>query len=270
MGKDLTGMTFGRLLVLEENGRNKQGYKLWKCKCECGEYKTVRTSDLTSGVTRSCGCLRKESYQKNLTENKTIHGDSKKGNITRLYRIWCEMKGRCDNTKSSSYKDYGGRGIRYCDDWKEYINFKKWALGNGYKDDLSLDRIDVNGNYEPNNCRWADWITQANNRRDNTLIEIDGITKTMSEWSHLYNIDTATLSYRYHKMKLTGKDLLCNGRFEKRIIYKLDLDGNLLKTYYSTKELNNDGFERKHVMRCCRGERGSYKGYKWNMYNKIR
>lgn len=116
---------------------------------------------------------------------------------SRLYNIWVNMKGRCYNKNIDSYKNYGGRGISVCNEWKNnFKKFKEWSLNNGYKDDLTIDRIDVNGNYEPSNCRWVDMKTQGNNTRRNHLITFDGKTKTMTEWAEEIEISYTTLRKR--------------------------------------------------------------------------
>lgn len=160
--KDITGQIFGRLTAIECIGSNNRNSCLWLCKCSCGNTKIVDGNSLRMGRTRSCGCLDRE---KHITHpNRKTHGK----HDTRLYRIWKAMKSRCFNPNTESFKKwYGSNGIIVCDEWKNnFMAFYDWAMSNGYKDDLSIDRIDPLGNYEPCNCRWADAKTQANNKRN--------------------------------------------------------------------------------------------------------
>jgi hypothetical protein len=162
----LPGKRFGRLLVIEQvESLNYRARFL--CKCDCGRTKLVLAQSLLSGHVRSCGCLLSEASRKriesyNVSEGRETHGQTK----TRLYCIWEGIKTRCLKETHHSFPNYGGRGIKICPEWENsFIAFREWALANGYSADLSIDRIDVNGDYCPDNCRWVNSSTQAENKR---------------------------------------------------------------------------------------------------------
>lgn len=162
---DLSGCRFGHLLVLTKSDHvSKEGCHLWVCRCDCGKLTTVKSGNLRSGHTISCGCYMK----RRISETQSTHRDSHK----RLYNVWSNMKSRCYNPKSTFYKDYGGRGITVCDEWKyDYSTFRDWAFRNGYDSEAArgvctIDRINVDGNYCPENCRFVSMKVQRHNRRD--------------------------------------------------------------------------------------------------------
>lgn len=194
--EDLTGKRFGRLTVMYQNGfkykPSGQRNVLWHCKCDCGNEKDIPANTLRNGSSKSCGCLNRELA----IERATIHGGCKNGTVENIYKIWSNMEARCYQTSSVRYKEYGGRGIKICDSWLDYSNFREWALKNGYKPGLSIDRIDVNGNYCPENCRWATAIEQANNTRRNLYITAFGTTKTLAEWAREMGVDSRTIQQR--------------------------------------------------------------------------
>lgn len=185
---DLTGQKFGLLKVLglEETNTRKT---YWKCLCECGNIKTVRSDSLQCGAIKSCGCIKKQQDRINLTAN---HSHKMSG--TRLYHIWQNMKSRCSNPNNQDYQRYGGRGIAVCKEWENsFSEFMKWANKNGYSETLSIDRIDYNGNYEPNNCRWATPKQQSNNRSSNHLVTIGKETMNISQWCEKYGIKLSVI-----------------------------------------------------------------------------
>mgnify|MGYP007038196624 CR=1 FL=1 len=155
---DLTGKRFGKLTVLKKVNNHGHGIE-WLCLCDCGKQTIVRSDGLVTGHTTSCGC-----YNKALKRNLS-HGMYK----TSLYKVWCAMKSRCNSPNVKQYKDYGGRGIKVCDEWNDkngFIAFSSWALSHGYQTGLEIDRIDNNGNYEPSNCRFVTHKENMNNRRN--------------------------------------------------------------------------------------------------------
>lgn len=185
--ENLLGHKYGRLTVIRYYEKRKRqsspGYKhYWLCKCDCGNEKVVEAYSLKTGRIRSCGCLNIER----ITKHNMRH--------TRLHEIWHGMKNRCKNSSCVGYKDYGGRGIKVCNEWQEFIPFAEWALNNGYSDNLTIDRIDVDGNYEPSNCRWATMKEQGNNRRNNRRVIYHGVSYTISELSDKTNVPYSKLS----------------------------------------------------------------------------
>lgn len=196
---DEIGNRYGRLLVVGESDRNYHGTKRWICKCDCGEVVSVTGADLRKGHTTSCGCYHREMFGEMASSRKT-HGKSKQ----RLYKIWSSMKTRCYDTNSDFYKYYGGRGIRICDEWMGsdgFQHFWDWAYANGYdenakKGQCTIDRIDVNGNYEPSNCRWTTNLQQANNKRTNHFVTIGNEKRTISEWSRISGISKGVIRQR--------------------------------------------------------------------------
>ena len=204
---DLVGKKFGRLLVTElAYIKNNNTY--WRCLCDCGNETIVVSYSLTSGHTISCGCRQKEAREA-LHLQSTKHGKR----FTRIYHTWRDMKERCLNPNKTGFKNYGGRGITICDDWKNDFNsFYEWAINNGYRDNLTIERIDVNGNYCPENCTWATKLEQNNNRRNTIRLFYQGQTHTLREWSKITGIPLSTIRSR-SKRGLSVGDILrtpCN------------------------------------------------------------
>ena len=197
--KDLTGNKYGRLTVIEFAGNNKQHNSMWKCKCDCGKEVVLRGYSLTSGHTQSCGCYNIEK----ILERNHKHGLRS----TRLYTIHFLMVRRCENPNTDDYKNYGARGITVCDSWKGkngFINFYKWSMEHGYKNDLTIDRIDNNKGYSPDNCRWVTREVQNNNRRNTRYVTVNGETDTVSRLARKYEIPYETL-LRYSKGRKIDK-----------------------------------------------------------------
>ena len=176
---NIKGERFGRLVAVEFVRKTAARKSCWSCRCDCGKTAYVPVTDLTSGKTKSCGCLKKEVVSKRFIK----HGDTG----SRLYGIWQGMKGRCYNKKRETYKYYGGKGVAVCDEWlNDYDSFKEWSLKNGYSEELTIDRIDYNGNYEPENCRWVTKEAQAANTSKNYRITINNSTRHLSEWCKIF------------------------------------------------------------------------------------
>lgn len=173
---DITGEKYGRWTVLNRSPENK---RKWVCKCSCGTVKTVHESNLRSGYSKSCGCLASETT----TKRNMSHG----GAHTRLYQVWSNMRRRCSDPKNNRYQNYGDRGIRVCEEWEHFENFREWAYATGYDDKApygvcTIERINTDGNYEPSNCTWKSIKEQCSNRTSNILITYNGKTLTATEW----------------------------------------------------------------------------------------
>jgi hypothetical protein len=193
--ENLTGLKFNRWTVMCQvekpaHVKNKQRY--WLCKCDCGNEGIISTGSLKNGNSKSCGCYDSEVIAERNRKNRKYE----MGSTNKLYWAWNHMLQRCEKDYENNKKDYKDRGIKVCDEWHDFNVFAEWALNNGVGDDLSLDRIDVNGNYEPSNCRWADAHTQANNKTDSRYIKIGSVTKTLSQWARENNMYHKTLAYR--------------------------------------------------------------------------
>lgn len=187
------GEKYGRLTLVKETVCTPKKHK-WLCRCDCGNYKEVSIYQLKSGECKSCGCLRNEIATEQCY-SMARHNMAR----TRVYRIWGGMIERCTNPRSKDFKNYGGRGVSICDEWRNFEGFKEWALSNGYEDTLSIDRIDVNGNYEPSNCRWITIRDQQKNRRNSVIVEYRGETHCLKDWAKITGIPYYTLHGRKQK-----------------------------------------------------------------------
>jgi len=185
--KDYTGSTYGRLTAVRFVSLAKEGQQ-WIFDCACGAQCEANTKSVVSGHTQSCGCLARET----LVTRNTTHGLAKLR--CSEYRSWKDLRARCNNPNNQDYKDYGGRGIKVCQRWDNFENF--YADMGDRPSGMTVDRIDVNGDYEPNNCRWATPTQQANNKRTNRCIEWNGQSKTLMEWSRETGIEHTKARYR--------------------------------------------------------------------------
>lgn len=190
---DLVGKRFGRWTAIE---KDPQHNRKWICKCDCGTVKSVYANNLTRGKTVSCGCHKRE-----VTINRnTTHGKAH----SRLYFVWSNMRRRCNDPKNNRYSSYGGRGIRVCDAWNDFQTFYEWAMKSGYDDtakygECTLERIDVNKGYEPDNCTWTDIKNQCNNRTLNVLLTFNGKTQNITQWEHELGFSKDRLANRLRK-----------------------------------------------------------------------
>ena len=194
---DIAGQRFGHLTAIEMVGvDSKSRLAMWRCKCDCGNEKVIKGKHLRCGEIKSCGCIRKTETAAKLRETSTTHGMTN----TRLYGIWCGIKSRCYNSHRKKHKEYGGRGITICDEWRDSFEaFRDWALANGYQDNLTIDRINNNGPYCPENCRWVSMKEQQNNRRNNRMLTIGDETKTMQQWADKMGIKSRTIQQRLNR-----------------------------------------------------------------------
>lgn len=202
--KDLTGIYFGRLHVIGYAGKTRDGRTRWACNCQCGGTAVVAGKKLNNGHTQSCGCLLKEHARKNAAKSRT-HGQTK----TATYQAWRGMRDRCENPSNSSYKNYGGRGIKVCQRWLE--SFENFFADMGARPTAkhSLDRFpDQDGDYEPKNCRWATWTEQQRNKRNNSLLTYNGKTQCISAWAEEKGISPAVLYARICRYKWSPDEAL--------------------------------------------------------------
>jgi hypothetical protein len=210
----LPGERFGRLIVLSaciKNGRIS--YR--DCLCDCGNKVSVQVSRLVRGTTTSCGCYHREKSAIVCTERNTTHGLSKEDK--QLYRAWKGMRSRCYCITNPSYPRWGGRGITCCSEWNDYSLFREWSLKNGYEPNkkLTIDRIDNDGNYTPDNCRWTSRREQSRNRSSNVWLTIDGKTLLQEDWSRLTGVSSALINQRL-KNGVSCKDAVMIANLRKR------------------------------------------------------
>lgn len=264
LDEDLTGQQFGELTVVKRIDR-----KTWECKCSCGKVTTAYVYRLKNGGKKSCGCLSKSSQHKAKTNGYVLHP---------LYACYYRMRRRCESKADKSYLRYGGRGIKVCDEWKnDIMAFIKWGIENGYQEGLSIDRIDNDGDYSPDNCRWADATQQSNNRRTNKFVTYKGETHTVAEWSRIVGIRPLTLNARL----VSGwsvEDALTVSTEERR--YGILQDTNIKTVVYSGETLvgifnsqaeaaKRCGVSKSSVSACMRGYRSGCRGYTFKRYEEV-
>lgn len=215
--KDLKGEKFGRLIAEKYLYTNYRRKAVWKCKCDCGNYIEISSEKLTTGNTRSCGCLHIETTRRNV--QKAIEKQTKYYTEEEkiIYHTFFQIKRRCYNSKCKAYKNYGGRGIKVCDEWLENSkSFYLWSINNGWEKGLSIDRINVNGDYEPNNCRWITNLVQQNNKRNNRYLIYKGEKHSTAEWARILNIPISTIADRIRRGYSVEKIL--NNEYTRKVL----------------------------------------------------
>lgn len=209
------GQRYGKLEVIKYVGMAKHSV-YYLCRCDCGNEKIIKYGSLCSGNTISCGCNHQEKMRSMLTTHGMAgHGDR----MHRLYRIYAAMKSRCYNPNGKYWNCYGGKGIKICDEWLDpengFMNFYTWAMQNGYSDDLSIDRINPDKDYDPDNCRWADDFIQGNNTTANTYMTCGYFTFTISIWCKITGLTNSNVMYR-KSHGWTDEEIICTPRYKKR------------------------------------------------------
>ena len=208
---DLAGQRFGRWTVLEEGGRDERGRALWRCRCDCGTEREVKGWRLREGTNRSCGCLRRETSAA-LGREMATHGMSQ----TRIYNTWKNMIQRTTDPKAASYPHYGGRGIKVCERWQSLDGFLA-DMGPTYADDLTIERIHVDGDYEPGNCRWVTAAEQARNKRNTRLLEFRGRSLIIADWAEVIGLNAKTLTSRIYQYGWPVERALTEGVSPERL-----------------------------------------------------
>lgn len=245
--KDITGLKSGKLTALRPTGKTRNKKMVWLCSCECGNEIEVLGTSISRGTTKSCGCITKK------------HGMFG----TRIYNVWHTMKERCYVKTQISYPNYGGRGIKVCDEWQEFIPFMEWAYKSGYDEnakrgECTLDRIDPNGDYCPENCRWVNASVQSNNKTTNVVIEYNGKIDTLSNHARSVGISPVLAEQRFLKgMRLS--DVFKVGRVcNIKRVAQYDKKMNLIKIYDSSKQASIEtGIILTNIQGCVSGHRKS-------------
>lgn len=268
---DLTNQKFHFLTVIKriENRVEKNGKQRaqWLCKCDCGNYHASTTYLLTSGSVKSCGCFK-------FASRNSTHGLTK----TRLHQIWSHMRKRCNCKTDKNYSNYGGRGIKICDEWNDFLNFYNWSMENGYEEHLTIDRIDVNGNYEPSNCRWISFEEQQRNKTNNLFIFNKDKKILLVDFCRQHNLDYEHTRVLYHKLVKSNiepsfENLLVQRKFtvsnRRKIrnyspILQIDLQGNVIREWNNYTEIKFEtNYNTNAIKNCCYGKAKTSAGYVW-------
>lgn len=265
--EQMIGNKYGKLTVVSIEKQNQK--TLLNCRCDCGTEITRPTYMIGSGVVKSCGCFKGEAIRRYNASGKHSRSRLKDGrSLHPLYGLWFQMISRCKNPKQKHYDRYGGRGIKVCEEWHDFWNFAKWSDSvGGRPKGYTLDRIDNDGNYEPSNCRWADWRTQKTNTSANVFLEYNGVKKTIIEWSEELHLHPHTLQSRIKQgwpieRALTEKPSENSQSSRHKILCQYDTFGNLIAKYNSLSDLPPE-FKPRCVSDCANGKRKTNKGYVW-------
>lgn len=256
--KDWTGEKVGDLTVIGLGEKYKNGKISWNCRCKCGRVVRRISFDLSrKRATRCIKCAKRGS--------QIVHGMSD----TKIYQVWQGIKARCCNPNNKSYENYGGRGISLCDDWKRgFQSFYDWAIYNGYEEGLSIERLDVNGNYEPKNCVWIPVEQQARNTRKTVWLEFDGERKPLICWAEENGLSESTVFQRYRSLLSQGKPLDFSVLFFKgnRSLVQVEqysTSGEFIRKWESLADAARFGYDRSGISMCLSGKRKSASGYIW-------
>ena len=263
---EMIGNKYGKLTVISIEKQNNRTFL--KCKCDCGNYILREVYMIGSGVVKSCGCAKVEAIKKYNASGQHSRSRLKDGrSLHPLYGTWFQMISRCENPAQKHYDRYGGRGIKVCDEWHDFWNFVKWSdsIG-GRPKGHTLDRVNNDGDYEPSNCRWADWRTQKTNTSANVFLEYNGVKKTMIEWCEELNIHPHTLQNRIKNGWSVERSLFEktteNSHYSRnKKLVQYDKSGNVVNKYNSLSELQHPFLKKSVSNAICKNQ--SYKGYIW-------
>lgn len=261
----LIGQRFNRLTILDIWKDEEKGYYMCKCRCDCGNLRENRLTYVKNGAIKSCGCI-KYKYRSLPGKTECIF-DGRAAHP--LHKVWNSMLDRCENPNNPMFPIYGARGISVCEEWRDFRKFVEWSNSvGGRPDGYSLDRIDTDGNYCPENCRWADEETQQNNKRTNRYLTYKGETLSLSQWSRKTGLSRCAIQYRFMQ-GWSAEDILevplnhRKGEYRRKILQK-SKDGKVVATYSSLSDLPSE-YKATSVSSVCNGryQRETYKGYIW-------
>lgn len=265
----MIGTRYGMLQIIGVSQSEKGNTTYAKCKCDCGNIVKILPFLLFRGERKSCGCAKTNNPMLS-NSSSTSCGNFKDGRTKHnLYGVWKQMIDRCENPSAKHYDRYGGRGIKVCEEWKDFWKFVEWSDSvGGRPKKYSLDRINNDGNYEPSNCRWASQFVQTRNTSRNFIIEYNGVSKTVTDWGIELGINPQTITNRINRgwdIKRALSEIPTKNSHKSsrgKILCCYDLENNLVAKYKKLSDIPNE-FSKQSVSRCCYGGRKSYHGYIW-------